>query len=123
MTRVWEVFRTGAVFALLEHARHRLATVLVVVYIPLRLTLEHWFVSPVPARFLLRATGRTVTVDGNHLTMASGAVNTVTPSGRRPSSYGPATISARPPHSRRPSAPHEPPRPTCSGPGSGRTPS
>ncbi|MFI1170956.1 ABC transporter permease [Streptomyces melanogenes] len=78
MRRAWEVFRTGAGFALLEHARTRLAIVLVVVYIPLWLTMEHWFVTPAPARFLLRATGRTVTVDGNHLTMVSGAINTVT---------------------------------------------
>ncbi|GGY07954.1 ABC transporter permease [Streptomyces hiroshimensis] len=72
------LLRTGASFALLEHARNHLASVLVVVYIPLWLTLEHWFVTPAPARFLLRATGRTVTVSGNHLTMVSGAVNTVT---------------------------------------------
>ncbi|EPH42182.1 ABC transporter permease [Streptomyces aurantiacus] len=78
MTRAWEVLRTGAAFALLEHARNRLALVLVVGYIPLWLTLEHWFVTPEPARFLLRATGRTVTVDGSHLTMVSGAINTVT---------------------------------------------
>ncbi|MEU9237567.1 ABC transporter permease [Streptomyces subrutilus] len=78
MSRAWAVFRTGAGFALLEHARNRLALVLVVGYIPLWLTLEHWFVTPVPARFLLRASGRIVTVDGSHLTMVSGAINTVT---------------------------------------------
>ncbi|WP_172381233.1 ABC transporter permease [Streptomyces sp. MNP-20] len=78
MSRTGEAFRTGAAFALLEHARNRLALVLVVVYIPLWLTLEHWFVTPDRLRFLLRAAGRTVTVDGNHLTMVSGAVNTVT---------------------------------------------
>ncbi|MFI1935675.1 ABC transporter permease [Streptomyces purpureus] len=78
MSRAWEAFRTGAGFALLEHARNRLALVLVVAYIPVWLTLEHWFVTPAPARFLLRADGQTVTVNGNHLTMVSGAVNTVT---------------------------------------------
>ncbi|MFD9902740.1 ABC transporter permease [Streptomyces sp. NPDC059063] len=78
MSRAWETFRTGAAFALVEHARNRLALVLVVVYIPLWLTLEHWFVTPERVRFLLRATGRTVTVDSNHLTMVSGALNTVT---------------------------------------------
>ncbi|MBD0742580.1 ABC transporter permease [Streptomyces sp. CBMA152] len=78
MSRVWEAFRTGVGFALLEHARNRLALVLIVVYIPLWLTLEHWFVTPEPVSFVLRATGRTVTVNGNHLTMVSGAINTVT---------------------------------------------
>ncbi|MFC5144947.1 ABC transporter permease [Streptomyces aureoversilis] len=78
MNRTQRGLRTGASFALLEHARNHLASVLVVVYIPLWLTLEHLFVTPAPARFLLRAAGRTVTVNGNHLTMVSGAVNTVT---------------------------------------------
>ncbi|MDA5147432.1 ABC transporter permease [Streptomyces sp. AD681] len=78
MSPSWEAFRTGAGFALLEHSRNRLALILVVCYIPIWLTLEHWFVTPAPLRFLLRTAGRTVTVNGNHLTMVSGAINTVT---------------------------------------------
>lgn len=78
MSRGWETLRTGAGFALLEHARNRLALVLVVVFIPLWLSLEHWFVTPDPAPFVLRATGERLTVNGNHLIMVSGAVNTVT---------------------------------------------
>ncbi|MEV4437151.1 ABC transporter permease [Streptomyces sp. NPDC049555] len=65
-------------FALLEHARNRFALLLVVFYIPLWLTLEHWFVTHDRVRFVLRATGRAVVADGNHLTMISGALNTVT---------------------------------------------
>ncbi|MCC3767767.1 ABC transporter permease [Streptomyces sp. UNOC14_S4] len=65
-------------FALLEHVRNRFALVLVLFYIPLWLTLEHWFVTSDPAAFLLRATGQRLTVNGGRLTMVSGAVNTVT---------------------------------------------
>ncbi|MGW1073697.1 ABC transporter permease [Streptomyces sp. NPDC002537] len=65
-------------FALLEHVRNRFALVLVLFYIPLWLSLEHWFVASAPATFLLRATGERLTVDGGRLTMVSGAVNTVT---------------------------------------------
>ncbi|MEU5050001.1 ABC transporter permease [Streptomyces sp. NPDC021096] len=71
-------FATAAGFALLEHLRNRFALVLVVFYIPFWLTMVHWFVAPAPSTFLLRATGRRLTVDGNHLTMVSGAINVVT---------------------------------------------
>ncbi|PSJ26950.1 hypothetical protein B7P34_20035 [Streptosporangium nondiastaticum] len=71
-------FATAAAFALLEHTRNRFALVLVVFYIPFWLTMEHWFVAGAPTGFLLRATGRHLTVDGNRLTMVSGAINAVT---------------------------------------------
>ncbi|MGK5548337.1 ABC transporter permease [Streptomyces sp. URMC 127] len=71
-------FATATAFALLEHTRNRFALVLVVFYIPFWLTMEHWFVAPVPTRFLLRATGQRLAVDGNQLTMVSGALNAVT---------------------------------------------
>ncbi len=78
MSRARSRLATAIGFALLEHARNRFALVLVVFYIPLWLTLEHWFVTSEPATFLLRATGERLTVNGGHLTMVSGAVNTVT---------------------------------------------
>ncbi|MFI9306877.1 ABC transporter permease [Streptomyces triculaminicus] len=78
MNGTWRRLGTAVGFALLEHARNRFALVLVLFYIPLWLSLESWFVARKPASFMLRATGRTVTVDGNHLTMISGAINTVT---------------------------------------------
>ncbi|MCD9193517.1 hypothetical protein [Streptomyces albireticuli] len=78
MRQAWRRLTTAVGFALLEHARNRFALVLVVFYIPFWLSMVHWFVDPAPSRFLLRATGRTVTVDAGRLTMISGALNAVT---------------------------------------------
>ncbi|MGW2190130.1 ABC transporter permease [Streptomyces sp. NPDC001719] len=78
LKRMWWRLSVAAGFAVAEHARNRFALVLAVFYIPFWLAMEHWFVDPAPVRFLLRTTGHQVTVDGNRLTMVSGAINAVT---------------------------------------------
>ncbi|MCY9784127.1 ABC transporter permease [Nocardiopsis sp. EMB25] len=78
MRRAWIRYSTAARYALLEHLRNRLALVLVVFFIPTWITLVYLVIDGADVPFLLRATGETVVVHGNHVSKISGAVNAVT---------------------------------------------
>ncbi|MFI6575860.1 ABC transporter permease [Nocardiopsis sp. NPDC050513] len=78
MRRAWTRYATAARHALLEHLRNRLALVLVVFFIPVWITLVYLVIADADVPFLLRATGETVVVHGNHVSKISGAINAVT---------------------------------------------
>jgi hypothetical protein len=76
--RTWTRYRTATVFAVTEHLRNRLALVLVLGFVPLWITLVHLVIADADVTFLLRANDEYVTVNGNHVSQISGAVNAVT---------------------------------------------
>ncbi|GAA1442296.1 ABC transporter permease [Nocardiopsis tropica] len=76
--RAWDRYRTATVFAVTEHLRNRLALVLVLGFVPLWITLVHLVIADGDVTFLLRASGEHLTVNGNHISQISGAVNAVT---------------------------------------------
>ncbi|RKT55154.1 ABC transporter permease [Saccharothrix australiensis] len=69
---------TAAGFAILEHARNRLAIVLVIAFIPVWVKLIDWFIPGNPVEFRYRATDTMLTVDGQQVSFLSGALNAVT---------------------------------------------
>jgi hypothetical protein len=78
MRRTWTRYRTATVFAVTEHLRNRLALVLVLGFVPLWITLVHLVIADADVTFLLRANDEHLTVNGNHISQISGAVNAVT---------------------------------------------
>ncbi|MFC4565918.1 ABC transporter permease [Nocardiopsis mangrovi] len=75
---MWTRYTTATRFALVEHLRNRLALFLVVLFIPTWITLVYLVIADADVRFFLRSTGDTITVDGNHVSKISGAINAVT---------------------------------------------
>lgn len=71
-------FRMAARMAVLEHVRNRLATWLVLVYVPIWLFLIHAMIARTEVPLVLRASGETVLANVNHVSQISGAINTVT---------------------------------------------
>ncbi|MFV0133101.1 ABC transporter permease [Streptomyces sp. HMX87] len=65
-------------FAMIEHARNRLAVALMLVFVPLWVTLARLTVGTDPVRFRLRATGEVLLADGSQLTQVTGAMNAIT---------------------------------------------
>ncbi|MFC8957385.1 ABC transporter permease [Streptomyces sp. NPDC057101] len=76
--RHWNLFTTATRYALIEHARNRLALVLIAGFIPLWSVMAYMAVTTSRVHFQLRSTGRLVTPQGNHLTEITGALNSVT---------------------------------------------
>ena len=71
-------YRTATGFELIEHARNRLAIILVAVFVPVWITLIDLMMSESPLPFRYRGTGEELRVDGQHLTFISGGLNAVT---------------------------------------------
>jgi len=65
-------------YEIAQHARNRVALVLVVAFIPVWLTLVHVIIPAGPVSFYHNVTGQAVTLDGNRLAMISGGMNAVT---------------------------------------------
>ncbi|MFF5106509.1 ABC transporter permease [Streptomyces sp. NPDC000134] len=65
-------------FAMVEHARNRLAVALMVVFVPLWVTLARLTVGSEAMRFRLRATGEVLAANGSQLTQITGAMNAIT---------------------------------------------
>ncbi|WP_043493918.1 membrane protein [Streptomyces viridosporus] len=78
MRRHLHLFVTAARFDLVEHARNRLAMVLVALFIPSWISLAHAVIPSTPVPFRLRATGRLLEPAGNQITQITGAINAVT---------------------------------------------
>ncbi|MGW2461982.1 ABC transporter permease [Streptomyces sp. NPDC004457] len=78
MRRHLRLFLTAARFDLIEHARNRLATVLVALFIPSWISLAHAVIPSRTVTFRLRATGRLLEPAGNQITQITGAINAVT---------------------------------------------
>ncbi|MFD3683579.1 ABC transporter permease [Nocardiopsis sp. NPDC058631] len=76
--RTWNRYRTATVFAITEHLRNRLALILILGFVPLWISLVHLVIADGDVTFLLRASGEHLTVNGNHISQLSGAVNAVT---------------------------------------------
>ncbi|MFI6283372.1 ABC transporter permease [Streptomyces sp. NPDC051018] len=72
------LFATAARFALLEHARNRLALVLAGAFVPLWLSLAYVTVPGNPAHFTLRSVGEVRTDHGNEVIQMIAALNAVT---------------------------------------------
>jgi hypothetical protein len=72
------LFVTAARFDLVEHARNRLAMVLVALFIPSWISLAYAVIPGGPVAFRLRATGRLLAPAGNQITQITGAINAVT---------------------------------------------
>ncbi|MEV6609149.1 ABC transporter permease [Kutzneria sp. NPDC051319] len=71
-------YRTATGFELIEHARNRLAIILVAVFVPVWITLIDLMMSESPLPFRYRGTGEELSVNGQHLTFISGGLNAVT---------------------------------------------
>ncbi|AHH94689.1 hypothetical protein GCM10010174_37580 [Kutzneria viridogrisea] len=71
-------FRTAAGFEVIEHARNRLAIVLVAVFVPVWITLITVMMPERPLPFRYRATDEVLQLNGMHLTLISGGLNAVT---------------------------------------------
>lgn len=65
---------TALRFALIEHARNKLALVIVTLFVPLWTTLAFTVVASTPMRFRIRPAGHTVVMDGNILVQVNGAL-------------------------------------------------
>ena len=78
MTIGRKFYRTATGFELIEHARNRLAIVLVGVFIPVWITLIDLMMSAGPLPFRYRGTDTELRVNGQHLTFISGGLNAVT---------------------------------------------
>jgi hypothetical protein len=72
------LYVTAARFDLIEHARNRLAMVLVALFIPSWISLAYAVIPSRPLAFRLRATGRLLAPAGNQITQITGAINAVT---------------------------------------------
>jgi hypothetical protein len=71
-------YRTATGFELIEHARNRLAIVLVGVFVPVWITLIDLMMSTSPLPFRYRGSGEELHVNGQQLTFISGGLNAVT---------------------------------------------
>ncbi|MFC0543885.1 ABC transporter permease [Kutzneria chonburiensis] len=71
-------YRTATGFELIEHARNRLAIVMVAVFIPVWITLIRFMMPENPLPFRYRGTGEQLHVNGQHLTFVSGGLNAAT---------------------------------------------
>ncbi|MFC8876755.1 MULTISPECIES: ABC transporter permease [Streptomyces] len=78
MRRHVRLYLTAARFDLVEHARNRLAMVLVALFIPAWTSLAHAVIPSRTVTFRLRATGRLLAPAGNQITQITGAINAVT---------------------------------------------
>ncbi|WP_217144441.1 ABC transporter permease [Streptomyces sp. AC627_RSS907] len=78
MRRHLRLYLTAARFDLVEHARNRLAMVLVALFIPSWISLAYAVIPSRPLTFRLRATGRLLEPAGNQITQITGAINAVT---------------------------------------------
>ena len=79
MSTTWSDALTEATrYEISQHSRNRVALALIVGFIPVWLTLMHMIIPEAPVEYYHNVTGRTVTLDGNRLTMISGAMNAVT---------------------------------------------
>ncbi|POX46245.1 hypothetical protein [Streptomyces sp. Ru72] len=78
MRRHLRLFVTATRFDLVEHARNRLAMLLVALFIPIWISLAYAVIPSRPVAFKLRATGRLLTPAGNQITQITGAINAVT---------------------------------------------
>ena len=79
MSATWSDALTDATkYEISQHSRNRVALTLIVVFIPVWLTLMHVIIPAGPVEYYHNITGNTVTLDGNRLTMISGAMNAVT---------------------------------------------
>ncbi|MBV9844029.1 MAG: ABC transporter permease [Kutzneria sp.] len=72
------LYRTAAGFEIIEHARNRLAIVLVGVFIPVWITLIRLTMSQSPIAFRYRGNDEVLRVNAMHLTLVSGGLNAVT---------------------------------------------
>jgi ABC-2 type transport system permease protein len=77
MRRWWSCYATATRFALIEHARNRLAIVIVLFFIPVWITLAYASTSPTPVPFILRPVGHSVLVAGNSLAQIIGALQVI----------------------------------------------
>jgi hypothetical protein len=78
MRRHLRLFVTAARFHLIEHARNRLAMVLVVLFIPSWISLAFVVIPSKTVAFKLRSTGQLLAPAGNQITQINGAINAVT---------------------------------------------
>lgn len=78
MRRHLTLFATAIRFDLVEHARNRLAMVLVAVFIPCWISLAFAVIPSKGVPFRLRATGRLLAPAGNQISQITGAINAVT---------------------------------------------
>lgn len=78
MRQSWIFCRTATWLALIEHARNRLALILVVFFVPAWITLAESVITNEPVRVVLRADGQAVAANTNHLAQLSSALNAVT---------------------------------------------
>jgi hypothetical protein len=72
------LFATAARFDVVEHARNRLAMLLVALFIPSWISLAYAVIPSRTVTFKLRATGRLLAPAGNQITQITGAINAVT---------------------------------------------
>jgi hypothetical protein len=72
------LYLTAARFDLVEHARNRLAMVLVALFIPSWISLTYAIIPSTTVTFRLRATGQLLAPAGNQITQITGAINAVT---------------------------------------------
>jgi hypothetical protein len=72
------LYLTAVRFDLIEHARNRLAMVLVALFIPSWISLAYAVIPSQSVAFRLRATGRLLTPAGNQITQITGAINAAT---------------------------------------------
>jgi hypothetical protein len=72
------LFVTAVRFDLVEHARNRLAMVLVAVFIPCWISMAYAVIPSRHLTFRLQATGRLLAPAGNQITQITGAINAVT---------------------------------------------
>jgi hypothetical protein len=79
VSATWSDALTDATkYEISQHGRNRVALALIVVFIPVWLTIMHVVIPEAPVEYYHNVTGRTVVLDGNRLTMISGAMNAVT---------------------------------------------
>ncbi|OLZ63143.1 hypothetical protein AV521_39780 [Streptomyces sp. IMTB 2501] len=78
MMRHLNLFVTAVRFDLVEHARNRLAMVLVAVFIPCWISLAYAVIPSRHLTFRLRDTGQLLAPAGNQITQITGAINAVT---------------------------------------------
>ena len=71
-------YRTATGFELIEHARNRMAILMVGVFIPVWITLIRLMMPDTPLPFRYRGTDEQLHVNGQHLTFVSGGLNAVT---------------------------------------------
>jgi hypothetical protein len=79
VSATWSDALTGATkYEISQHSRNHVALALIVVFIPVWLILIHVIIPGGPVEYYDNITATAVTLDGNRLTMISGAINAVT---------------------------------------------